>query len=227
MKPLSKELNVPILLVAGNHDSYPNDMWLAFYGRDRQFVWENPKNGDVFLMLDSYNTANGNTALGGSGSKWTGIDEVWIEEQLEKYKDRENVFLATHWFGREGDSGSAEEIAQLNSLIAKSPNVRAMFDGHSHDYKIHKLSSGRYIINDGAYSYDCIRDETLGKYNFDNLRLSNLWGFHILEVTDETVRSYQINTEHTYTCDPISANTQYYVPFYYTPYIKFDEIIHK
>ena len=224
LKPLSEELNIPVLMVAGNHDSYPNDMWVAFAGRDRQFVWENPKNGDVFLMLDSYNTANGNTAHGGGGSNWTGIDEVWIEEQLEKYKDRENIFLATHWFGRGTDE---PEIVQLNSLIEKYPNVRAMFDAHSHTYDVHKLSSGRYIVNDGAYSYDCIKDDVLGKYNFDNLRLNNLWGFHILEVTDETVRSYQVNTEHTYTCDPGSVNTQYYVPSYYTPYVKFEEIIQK
>ena len=229
LKPLGDELGIPVLIIAGNHDSYPNDMWKAIAGTDRQFVWENPNNGDVFILLDSYDTKNGNTASGASGSSWTGIDETWLEAQLEKYKNKENVFLATHYFGREGNSGHATEIAQLNALLAKYPNVKAMFDAHTHKYSTsQRLANGKWIINTGSYSYDCVKNKN-GKYDFDNISIGNLWGFHILEVTDDDIVSYRIETEHTYT---VNSSSQYSdatlnsIRSYYNPYTKFEEIKH-
>ena len=224
LKPLGDELGIPVLIIAGNHDSYLNSTWKQIAGTDRQFVWENPNNGDVFILLDSYNTANGNTATGGGGSAWTGVDEAWLEAQLKNYKNSKNVFIATHYFER--DNGS---LTLLNNLSSKYPNVKALFDAHTHRYNSSKqLANGKWIINTGSYAYDCVKN-TDGKWDFDNIRTENLWGFHLLEVTNSSVVSYRIETEHEYS---VNSSSQYSdatlnsVRSHYTPYVKFEEIKH-
>ena len=105
-----------------------------------------------------------------------------------------------------------------------------MFDAHSHRYSSSKkLSNDKWIINTGAYSYDCVKNERSGKWDFDNINVDNLWGFHILEVTDDSVISYRIDTEHTYRLNPNTVwnPDQFTLREYYTPYVKSNEIIHK
>ena len=230
LKPLSNELGIPVLPIAGNHDSYPAREWeFIFGGIKREYVWENPKTGDVFIMCDTYNTANGNTATGGGGASFTNINKPWVEEQLEKYKDRKNVFMASHYFGR-GDTLNA-----VAELVDKYPNVRALFDGHSHSYvndSPYLGATGRRIINTGNYSYGSTQYVYINHvqyYNFNYHDTQNPWGYNIIETTANDAVSYRIDVDQYYSGEIYSTpgkdgGTFTYVKEY-VPYRKYGDIV--
>ena len=230
LKPLSNELGIPVLPVAGNHDSYPAKEWeYIFGGIKREYVWENEKNGDVFIMCDTFNTAGGNTATGGGGANFTNINKPWVMQQLEKYKDRKNVFLASHYFGREETTNSLAE------LVDKYPNVRALFDGHSHSYVSDSPllgATGRRIINTGNYSYggtQYVFKNGVKYYNFNYHDTKNPWGYNLIETTATTALSYRIDVDQYYSGEIYSTpgedgGTFTYVKEY-VPYKKYNDIV--
>ena len=195
--PLSEELGIPVSVMGGNHDSHSNEVWTEFSGLDRQYVVDDGQNDAKF---------DGNYA---NGNNYTGIDVEWLTEQLEKYKDRENVFLLSHYF-------AGGEVA---SVVRDYDNVVCLFDGHVHHQSESRQLSGtdKIIINTGTYSY--------GDFNGDFGAPCScgskgcLWGFQILETTEDMVISYRIDTERRYYFSGGST--------VYTPYTKYAEMLLK
>lgn len=209
--PLSEELGIPVYVMGGNHDSHSNEVWREFSGRDRQYVVDDGDN--IFIVCDVYDPADGNDAKFdgnyANGNNYTGVDVEWLSEQLEKYKDRENVFILSHYFNG-GD---------LVSIIDRYDNVVCLFDGHVHHQSQSRrlLGKGRIIINTGTYSYGDFK----GDFGAPCKSCNNgcLWGFQILETTEDTVISYRIDTERRYYFSDGST--------VYTPYTKYVEMLLK
>jgi hypothetical protein len=137
------------------------------------------------------------------------VDVEWLSEQLENYKDRENVFILSHYFNG-GD---------LVSIIDRYDNVVCLFDGHVHHQSQSRrlLGKGRIIINTGTYSYGDFK----GDFGAPCKSCNNgcLWGFQILETTEDTVISYRVDTERRYYFSDGST--------VYTPYTKYVEMLLK
>ena len=191
LKPLQEELGIPVGIIGGNHDSYPDDVWFAFAGREKQFSMEF---GDTaIIMMDTYDTdpkkgsKDDNNYANGVGCS---IDIPWITAELEKYKDKENVIIASHYFANS---------AELANVVKKYDNVICMLDGHTHHYvtKLFVDTSVTYV-NTGTYSYGTFTGDfdevcqTCGAYGC-------LWGFQIVETTESGASTYRVDTDRTYT----------------------------
>ena len=238
LNPLAKKLNIPILSTGGNHDGHSNEYWNEVTGHDRQFVWENTKTGDVVLIVDTFNPETTDKNVGGSGVAWSGNDEKWIEEQLEKYKDRKNIFIGSHYFSR------GAGLFKLAKLIKKYDNVRALFDGHSHSYTgdtvtlraeigQNVVTTDKKIINTGSYSYG---DWGMGTYygssstnDFNYHDFDDIWGYNIVEITANTALSYRIDVDAYYCANNYSTLGKPGGVFIevrdYRPYTKWEDIV--
>lgn len=192
LKPLQDELGIPVGIIGGNHDSYPDDVWLEFAGREKQFSMVF---GDTaIIMMDTYDTDpskgskdDGNMANGVACK----VDIEWITAELEKYKDMERVIIGSHYFG-----GSAE----LGAVVKNYDNVICMLDGHTHHHLVGTYSSTDVTyVNTGTYSYGSFNGsdfdgvcKTCGAYGC-------IWGFQIIETTDDSASTYRIDSDRTYT----------------------------
>ena len=224
LDPLSEKLGIPILAVGGNHDSHINDMWKPIVGQDREFVWENPKTGDVFIMVDTFNPLL-SPSTGASGAGFTGNNLEWIEEQLEKYKNRNNIFICSHKF---------DPNDKLIKLISNYENVKALFDGHSHHHSVTPLKTsiegetieaGACLINAGNYAYGAWGDSAQYGYSFDFHDERNVWGYNIVEMSGSKTITYRIDVEAFYSAKySSSGKTDIRVC---QPFVKNEEVILK
>ena len=211
LKPLSEELGIPIYVMGGNHDSYSNEVWREFSGLDRQYTVDDGDN--VFIVCDVYDPADGNDAKKdgnyANGSDYTGVNIAWLKSQLEKYKDRENVFIMSHYF----DGG------EFASLVKQYPNVVCLLDGHTHHQSSTRKLAGtdKIIINTGTYSYGSFEGDFGASCSCGNSGC--LWGFQIIETTADSVVSYRIDTERRYYFSDGNI--------VYTPYTKYAEMLLK
>ena len=235
--PLSEELNdLPIFVIGGNHDGYSNNIWKKYFGMERQYSWVNPRNGDVFIMCDTFDPARGENK-DGSGISWTDIDAEWLKGELAKHKDAPNIFIGSHWFGK-GEG----QLDAISTCVNGYTNVRCLFDAHSHHYaglqKYDGLGPG--IINTGSFSYadttyTYIANGPGGSkeyYNFDFHDMDDTWGYQMVETAkDGTVVTYRIDVEAWYVATAKPKNEATYTGQWgyvdYVPYTKYNEIVLK
>jgi predicted phosphodiesterase len=192
LKPLQEELGIPVGIIGGNHDSYPDDVWFAFAGREKQFSMVF---GDTaIIMMDTYDTDpkkgsrdDGNYANGVGCS----IDIPGITAELEKYKDKENVIIASHYF-----KGNTE----LANLVKNYDNVICMLDGHTHHFVTSKFGTSNVTyVNTGTYSYGAFDGRDFNGVCSDCGAYGCLWGFQIIETTLDGATTYRVDTDRTYT----------------------------
>jgi predicted phosphodiesterase len=120
VKKKTDNLQVPYYVVRGNHDMVTDELWNE--------VWKMPLNhsfeakGSTFILADTSNIKG----------TYVSPDLKWLKEQLEQYKNKNNVFLVLHipqalW------TNHAIDTPEFFELIHKYPNIRAGFHGHVHD----------------------------------------------------------------------------------------------
>ena len=171
-----------------------------------------------------------------NGANYTRVDFDWLEQQLEKYKNRENIFIAAHELVLD-----ANEKVTMQNLVAKYPNVVCFLDAHTHHHiapanKGGTTSSfyetGRYQLNVGNYAYggfdgddfsaNCGETYCMGPTKITDsdgyTTASNCWwGYQIVETSvSGSVTSYHVTTERTYTITDVGS--------VYIPYSKTKEI---
>ncbi|MBQ8387514.1 MAG: metallophosphoesterase [Clostridia bacterium] len=186
-------LPVPSYAIPGNHDSWPNDLWKEMMGYDRQYVLEF---GDVvFLMADTFPGTPAMKHDPGSGSAIAPIDDEFLRTNLEKYKGKKIFICAHHIDGiRITDEGKR--------LIKESGDVVYMYRGHVHIHSVNDMGEecgNVKLIDIGGYGY--AGQVVNGKYTFNVYDYAWAWGYQIVEIYDDKVRTYHVKTANHYVAD--------------------------
>ena len=167
--------DVPLFVMAGNHEQFGNEKWKEITGNDRQgsVVLGN----DLYLFVDSF-AAELDPDYHHDGVA-TAPDLAFIYSEMEKYPEH-NVYLISHAFDiKKGGS----EFAALVS----DPRVVALFQGHTHRCDVDLLSKvygGKKLLHTGHFSYTA-HDSTRQQIR------ESFWGFRdIVTVGKRSISRY-------------------------------------
>ena len=186
-------LPMPSYALPGNHDSWPNEMWKEMMGYDREYAVEF---GDcVFVMADTFASTPCNPKDPYGGSPINPIHDDFLRECLEKYKGKKIFICAHHIDGyRITDEGK--------KLIKESGDVVFMFRGHVHINSVTDMGEecGNVKLFDiGGYGYaGQVYD---GKYTFNVFDFQWAWGYQIIEVYDDKIKTYHVKVDNKYIAD--------------------------
>lgn len=173
-------LPCPSYALAGNHDSYPNEIWEEIFGYGRQFEVEL---GDaVFLMMDTFNSTPANSA---SGSPCTPLDADFLRAALERHKGKK-IFVCAHHIA---DKVFTDETKAL----VRDSDILCFFRGHIHRNAIYELGEElghKILIDIGGFAYDgkCIDK----RWTFSIFDFAWAWGYQILEWDENGVHTYHV-----------------------------------
>ena len=163
--------DVPVFVLAGNHEQYGNAKWRELVGNDRQgsFVL-----GDhLFLFLDSFADELDPTYHHDGVS--TAPDTAFIQEQMAKYPNHK-VYMISHYF----DLALATPTFQS---IVKDSRVIALFQGHTHQNTLKNMGVD--------YGYKVIAQTGSFASMSGTVSDTNFWGFRdLLIVGDRAVSRY-------------------------------------
>lgn len=172
--------------IAGNHDSYPDEVWERIFGYKRQF---SVKIGNaVFIMLDTFNSV---PAYDAGGSEYSYVDTDFLKEELKKYP-QETIFLCAHHIDE------YEESEELKQILLNNERIVCLFRGHTHHNRVlfcEELGN-KFLIDIGGYAYSGKYID--GKYTFNIFDEAWAWGYEILEIGNDTMRMYHVKPELQY-----------------------------
>lgn len=167
---------VPVLVTAGNHEQFPEEVWQRITGNPRQCHWvlEN----HTFVMLDTFREALLPTY--DSSDVYSPVDTAYIRMLLERYPGN-HIWLLSHWFELE------EETEDFCRLVAEEPRIKGLFMGHSHEHQLIPLGpeyGNKVIAQTGNFSYTMSGAHTGG-----------FWGFRDLVISEKKALSRYIMTD--------------------------------
>ncbi|HQR94037.1 MAG TPA: metallophosphoesterase [Sediminibacterium sp.] len=113
-------LTMPWYVTRGNHDMVSAEFWNKTWGYPLNH--QITVNGYPFLLMDSSNEKG----------EYLPPDLVWLKENLEVLKKQKQVFLFVH-IPQTKWTKNAIETPAFFELLAKYPNIKAVFHGHEHD----------------------------------------------------------------------------------------------
>ncbi|MEP6751021.1 MAG: metallophosphoesterase [Bacteroidota bacterium] len=122
----------------GNHDHVTPDEWKG--------IWDIPVNHDFKIKKTSF--LIGTT----SDEKGTYLPPnlLWMANKLEEHKKQEHVFIFLH-INPAKQTANAVDCPELFNVLAKYPNVKAIFNGHDHDQEDVKLKNNIPFIFDAHF----------------------------------------------------------------------------
>ena len=181
---------VPVYIIPGNHETIPEDDWVALTGNSRQCTTTVGNN--TFIMLDSFADCQGTESI---EAPYTQADVAYIKKQMAAHP-KNNVYLIGHTFPI--DEYMAGESAEFRELL-RDERIIGLFGGHTHLNSLvqyDKASCGNKIqAQTGNFSY------TNGSYH------TSFWGFRDLIITEKSAISSYIQVE----CDVIiNGETHHY-----------------
>ena len=113
-------LTMPWYVTRGNHDMVSAEFWNK--------TWGYPLNHQItvkgypFILMDSSNEKG----------EYLSPDLVWLKKSLDGLKKQKQVFLFVH-IPQSKWTKNAIETPAFFELLAKYPNIKAVFHGHEHD----------------------------------------------------------------------------------------------
>ncbi len=165
-----KKFPCPGYAIAGNHDSYPDEIWYRIFGYHRQF---SVKIGNVvFILLDTFRELPAKDA---SGAHYTPVDMDFLNAELAKYPNQP-VVLCAHYFDRQTES------KEFQNLVRNNPKVAGLFYGHAHNNRLEEFC-GKPFVDIGGYAYAGMVIN--GKYTFSVFDFKWAWGYELIEWDDE------------------------------------------
>lgn len=156
--------DVPVFVLAGNHEQFGNEKWREITGNDRQGSFVLGDN--LFLFLDSFSAElDPNYHHDGYA---TAPDAEYIRAEMEKYPEH-TVYLISHYFHL--DMGG-DEFAE----IVSDPRVVTLFQGHTHKCAPIELGEeygNKQILETGNFSYTSQTESAQSM-------IESFWGFRDL-----------------------------------------------
>ena len=181
-------LPCPSYAIPGNHDSYTDELWREVFGYSRQYAVEL---GDcVFIMADTFADVPGH---GAAGSAHTHLDEAFLLDCLKKYAGKK-IFLCAHHFNADR---SFDESTK--GIIGENPDIVCLFRGHVHVNNVIDLGDdfgGKQLIDIGGYGYSGRKVDD--KWDFNIFDFKWAWGYQIIEIYDDKIRTYHVKTDDHY-----------------------------
>lgn len=185
-------LPCPSYTLAGNHDSYPSEMWEEVFGYGREYAFE--IDGSVFIMLDTFKAIPAKAA---SGAAHTTVDYVFLKNALKKYKGK-RIFLCSHYFETKlTDNNSFSD--EVRELIKDNNDIVFLYRGHTHVNSVTDMgeSYGRkQIVDIGGYGY--CGQRVGNRYEFNIFDFKWAWGYQVLEIYDDFIKTYHVKTKMHY-----------------------------
>ena len=171
--------NVPVFVLAGNHETQYDEDWVDMTGNSRQCTAVVGNN--TLIMLDSFEAA-----IGMADGPYTQANVAYIKEQMDAYPEN-NVYLVAHTFPI--DEGMGSESAEFRELLCDE-RVIGLFGGHTHLNTLvqyNETCGNKIQAQTGNFSY------TNGSYD------TAFWGFRDLVITEDSAISSYIQVE----CDVV------------------------
>ena len=168
---------VPVIVAAGNHEQFPEDVWRKITGcprRDHRVLGDH-----LFIVADGFNGDLG--TVYDSSDRYVPMDADRIRELMEAYPDK-CVWLLSHWFQME------DETEAFRRLVAE-PRVKGLFMGHSHDHRLIPLGP--------ELGCKCIAQTGNFSYTMSGAHTGGFWGFRDLVLREDRAVSSYIMAEST------------------------------
>lgn len=155
-----KDIHPRLYVTQGNHDRVSDSVW--------QNTWDQAVNSDFELANMAF--------IFGTTSDVAGAlkcpDPLFLKNCLEKYKNKEHVFIFWHIHPHYADMACGGDV---KDILRQYPNVRGIFNGHDHNDESIK------IIDKIPYMF--------------NGRVGGSWGsfdrnFRVVEVTKSSIVTY-------------------------------------
>ena len=173
--------DVPVFVLAGNHEQFGNEKWKEITGNERQGSFVLGDN--LFLFLDSF--ALGLDPEYHHDGISTEPDTLFIRSEMERYPSHK-VYLLSHYFDLAASDG---EFAEL----VKDPRVVTLFQGHTHRCTAKSMGekyANKKILQTGNFSYTSQKDTAQDM-------LESFWGFRDLCIVGRRAISRYIVAEST------------------------------
>ena len=180
--------DVPVFILPGNHETMPEEDWVALTGNSRQCTTVVGNN--TFIMLDTFANIEGDYVY---EPPYTQVDVEYVREQMDAYPEN-NVYLVAHHFPL--DEGMSSESAAFREILCDD-RVIGLFGGHTHlnDLVFYNESCGNKIqAQTGNFSY------TGGSYD------TAFWGFRDLIITEDSAITSYIQAECDVVLGPIERH---------------------
>lgn len=131
----------PLLAVPGNHDGVSEETWRE--------VWGAPENQVLRFGERSIVAVNTSDVRG----RYLCADEDWLRSRLAEEAGQRDVFVVMHITPAKWTKFGVD-CPSVRSLLAGTPNVRAVFNGHDHDQDGIRTDSGLPYLFDGRIGGD-------------------------------------------------------------------------
>ena len=168
--------NIPLFMLAGNHEQYSGEDWLAITGNERQGSYV--LGDQLFLFFDTF-SGELDPDYHHDG-KYVGVDMAYVNEQLSLHPDKD-VWLIAHYFDMDKESDAFHQLLKTNDRI------RGLFQGHTHQTT--PIALGK------QYNYLKIAQTGNFAYTKETDVAGSFWGFRDLVITEEGAVSRYIIVE--------------------------------
>lgn len=186
------KLPFPYHVIPGNHDSYPDEIWQSIFGTSREFAI---KIGNcAFILLDTFKKLPATSA---SGAPHTPVNDEFLIECLEKFKGNK-IFLCSHYFESKTEN-NASFSERARELIKENQDIVFIYRGHTHKNNVIDMGEtygNKLMVDIGGYGYEGHKID--GRYEFNIFDYKWAWGYQILEIYDDVIKTYHIKTDMHY-----------------------------
>jgi 3',5'-cyclic AMP phosphodiesterase CpdA len=152
---------IPVVMALGNHDDRQNfiDTFPALPGSQKAknkhiSVFETP--AVRFIVLDSLILPNTTPGLLGKGQR------VWLDNYLGACTPLPTIVFVHHTLT--DDDGALQDTPWFFDILRKHAKVKAVFYGHSHEYK-YEVKDSLHLVNIPAVAYNFNDREPLGWFD--------------------------------------------------------------
>lgn len=166
---------IPILYLPGNHEQFTNEQWLEITGNPRYDSYVVANN--LFICTDAYSETLEPNYDEVNGAAYVQQDVAYIQSEIDKHLECDNVFLVSHHFA------NADESDEFKALVKNNEKIICLFAGHTHNSRIITLGSEwgkKKIMQTGNFA-----EPPVGSNAYETF-----WGYRDVIITEDSITSW-------------------------------------